>query len=270
MKSGAVPTAPWCRLPRVAASDQFVDTLPEHDYGGPLAVAYDASLPPGTVFGDDEVYLRTIRRAGGPALELGTGNGRFLLPALREGLQVEGLERSADMLTRCRAHLVAAGLDTPLHHATMAPLALGREYAAIVCPASSFTLIIDGAVDALASWRAHLAPGGALAFSGNGEVRGARTGFTWRLRRTGTDSVTGITYVIHEASGVDDRDPAVTLVCNRLETYGPDGRLQDAWFSKLRLRTWSVAEIEAALRHVGFATVRVDGDDSGWLARARR
>lgn len=254
----------------MAASDQYVDTLPEHDYGGALAIAYDAWLPPGTVFDDDEVYLRAIRRAEGPSLELGTGNGRFLIPALQEGLQVEGLERSDDMLTRCRAHLAATGLTATLHHGTMAPLALGREYAAIVCPAGSFTLIIDDAIDALASWRDHLAPGGSLAFAGNGEVRGARTGFTWRLRRTGTDAATGVTYVVHEASGVDDRDPAVTLVYNRLEAYDPDGRLTDAWFNKLRLRTWSVAAIDAAMRSVGFSEVRVDGDDSGWLVRARQ
>ena len=95
----------------MAASDQFIDTLPERGYDEVLAPAYDAWLPPGTVFADDRVHLGVIRRAGGTALELGTGNGRFLVPARQQGLDVEGLESSPHMLARCRAHLAAAGLD---------------------------------------------------------------------------------------------------------------------------------------------------------------
>ena len=252
----------------MAASDQFIDTMPERGYDEVLAPAYDAWLPPGTVFADDRVHLGVIRRAGGTALELGTGNGRFLVPARQQGLDVEGLESSPHMLARCRTHLASAGVDAVLHEGTMAPLALGRRYAAIVCPAGSFLLVVDSPLTALRSYREHLAPGGVLALSGSGDTPGSTTGFQWRLRRTGTDRASGLTYVTHEAVGVDDTAPQVHLVFNRLEVYDAAGGLQDTWFRRMRLRWWPAAEILVALRAAGFANVQVHGGDDGWVALA--
>ena len=252
----------------MAASDQFIDTMPERGYDEVLAPAYDAWLPPGTVFADDRVHLGVIRRAGGTALELGTGNGRFLVPARQQGLDVEGLESSPHMLARCRAHLAAAGLDAVLHEGTMAPLALPRRYAAIVCPAGSFGLVVHNPLAALRSYLAHLEPGGVVAFSGSGDVPGATTGFQWRLRRSGTDEATGLTYVTHEAIGSDDTATQVHLVFNRLEVYDAAGGLQDTWFRRMRLRCWPAAEIQVALRAAGFAEVQVHGGDDGWVALA--
>ena len=254
----------------MAASDQFIEQLAERGYDGVTALAYDAWLPPGTRFADDGVYLRLIERGGGTALELGAGNGRFLIPARQRGLDVEGIDSSADMLERCRLHADAAGLDVTLHHGDIAPLDLGRTYRAIVCPAGTFTLIaeVDRARRALASYRTHLDPGGTLAFSCHTEGPGDLTGFTWRLRRTATAADTGITYVAHEACGVDDAAEQVHLWFSRVETYDRDGRLIDTWLRRIRLRWWTRDEMRSALADAGFVDIEFHGDDHDWLVTA--
>jgi SAM-dependent methyltransferase len=254
----------------MGASDQFIEHLDERGYDGVTALAYDAWLPPGSRFPDDGWYIRMLEQCGGTALELGTGNGRFLIPARQRGLAVEGVDSSADMLERCRLHAVAAGLDVTLHHGDIAPLDLDRTYRAIICPAGTFTLIadVDRAHQALASYRAHLDPGGTLAFSCHTEQRGDTTGFTWRLRRTATAVDTGITYVAHEATGVDDSVEQVHLSFSRVETYDRDGRLIDSWFRRIRLRWWTRDEMRAALTGVGFSKIEFLGDDHDWLVTA--
>lgn len=256
----------------MAASDQYIDRLPPRDYSGPLALAYDAWMPPGVEFDDDPFYRRVVERSGGTGLELGTGNGRFLVPARQAGLDVEGIDESADMLDRCRRHADAAGLDVVLHLGDMARLDLPRRYAAIVCPAGSFTLLADPVVaaDALASWYEHLEPGGTVAFSFHSSSPRDTTGFMWRLRRTGTAADTGLTYVVHESVGNDDTAEQVHLIFSRLEVYDGDGRQVDAWFYRLRLRWWSPDEVTAALAHVGFGDIRVRGEHPGWVVSARR
>jgi len=80
----------------MSAAERFVDRLPANNsYTGDAARVYDAWMPPGTVFADDVVHRETIRRSGGTGLELATGNGRFLIPTLEAGLDVQGIDNSA-------------------------------------------------------------------------------------------------------------------------------------------------------------------------------
>ena len=233
----------------MAAAERFVDTLPaDRSYSAEAAVAYDAWMPPGTAFPDDVVHREVIRRNDGVALELATGNGRFLVPALEAGLRVEGVDSSADMLAICGRHVDERGLQTELHHGDMAPLALGRQYASIVCPAGSFSLITDvlAAHESLRSIHDHLLPGGEVAITLFSEGPRDGTDFMWRLRRTGTDARTGITYVVHESVGPDVA-PQTILTYNRMEIFDADGRQTGTEFRKIRVRWWHREEFSAAL-----------------------
>jgi len=152
----------------MADAERFVDRLPANNsYIGDAARVYDAWMPPGTVFADDVVHQETLRRCGGTGLELATGNGRFLIPALEAGLDVQGIDNSPSMLEICERHATERGLDVVLHEGDMAPLALDRRFHAIVCPAGSFSLITDenAALSALASYFEHLEPGGRLSIT---------------------------------------------------------------------------------------------------------
>src|SRR4051795_1843603 len=158
------------------------DTLPVNaPYDGLAAEAYDVWLPPSGDDPDVPIYRRFIERGGGPALELGCGNGRLLVGYAREGFDVEGVDASADMLEICAAHGRAAGPDLALHHADWVTLDLGRTYATIYNPAGSFALITgdEDVRAALEAWREHLSPGGRLVIAMGVATADAGAQFEW-------------------------------------------------------------------------------------------
>jgi hypothetical protein len=109
-----------------------------------------------------EPYLRFVRRSGQPALELGCGDGDPLLDLRARGLDVEGLDSSADMLARCRRRAEARSLVVTLHEARIESMELRRHYRSIYLAGPTFNLLIDddSAWRALARIRAHLEPDG--------------------------------------------------------------------------------------------------------------
>lgn len=111
---------------------------------------------------DPAPYAALIRRYGEPALELGCGDGEPLLDLRRRGLQVEGVDSSADMLARCRAAAGEAGLEVVLHHQRMEALDLPRRYRTVFLAGPTFTLLPDDgtAAAALRAIRQHLADDG--------------------------------------------------------------------------------------------------------------
>ena len=52
-----------------------------------------------------------IRRFGEPAIDLGCGTGRFLVPLRSEGFDIDGSDVSEDMLAQARAK--SSGLESP-------------------------------------------------------------------------------------------------------------------------------------------------------------
>jgi SAM-dependent methyltransferase len=135
------------------------ESAPAEFYTGLVSELYGVlrGSPP-----DPEPSAQFVARYGQPALELGCGDGDPMLDLLRRGLQVEGLDSSADMLARCRRRAETLGLDVALHHATMEAMDLGRTYPAIYLAGPTFNLLTDddAALAALRRIRAHLQPGG--------------------------------------------------------------------------------------------------------------
>lgn len=111
---------------------------------------------------DPELYAAFLREVGGPGLELGCGDGDPLIALRSRGLDVEGVDSSADMLDRCRRRADEAGLEVTVHCQRMESLDLPRRYGAIFLAGPTFTLLTDDAtaLAALRGIRAHLAEGG--------------------------------------------------------------------------------------------------------------
>jgi hypothetical protein len=156
-----------------------------------------------------------------------------------------------------------------LHHGDIAPLALGRRNAAIVCPAGTFTLIDDEerALAALASYRDHLEPGGLLALTLTAPAPDQPGDMTWRVRRTGTRP-DGTTIVVNEAARAD-HEQRVIVILDRVETYGANGRLGETELRRHHLRWWPRDEFDQLLGDLGFVDVRSLGGDDYWVATAR-
>jgi SAM-dependent methyltransferase len=125
---------------------------------------------------DDLRFYRALARdeLGAPdgkktILELGCGSGRTLIPLVREGWRVVGVDTSATMLARCRdrlARLGDAAARAELIRGDFRALALGRRFALVICPFNAFMHLYTR-VDVerfLAVVRAHLLPKGLFAF----------------------------------------------------------------------------------------------------------
>ncbi|MBJ7453520.1 MAG: class I SAM-dependent methyltransferase [Blastococcus sp.] len=133
---------------------------PADFYTGLVADLY---APLKSVRTDPAPYAALVRRYGEPALELGCGDGEPLLDLRRQGLDVEGVDSSADMLERCRTAAREAGLDVVLHHQRMEALDLPRRYRTVFLAGPTFTLLPDDATaaEALRAIRRHLTDDGA-------------------------------------------------------------------------------------------------------------
>ncbi len=73
-------------------------------------------------------YFRRYVEAGQPALDLACGTGRLLIPYLRDGLDVDGCDVSADMVALCREAAEAEGLQPGLYVQPKEELDLPRRY----------------------------------------------------------------------------------------------------------------------------------------------
>ena len=113
----------------------------------------------------DAIFFRAIvEQYGEPALDIGCGSGRLLLPMLADGVDIEGVEPSPDMLAICRERAATSGLQPVLHQQMLQTLDLPRRYRTILVSCGTLHLVIDRAdvLEALRRLHDHLLPGGAL------------------------------------------------------------------------------------------------------------
>lgn len=132
---------------------------PADFYSGIVVEAY-ARLR-STTF-DAEPYARFVRTHGEPALEIGCGDGEPLLDLCATGLDVDGVDSSADMVERCRERAARRGLRPGVFHQRVEVLHLERRYASIYTAGPTFNLLPDDdlAAGALRAIAEHLTADG--------------------------------------------------------------------------------------------------------------
>ena len=115
---------------------------------------------------DIEYYRRCIERYGQPALDISCGTGRLLVPMLKAGIDIDGVDISEDMLDYCRQKASQEGYSPNLSAQPMHQLSLPRKYKTIyIC--DSFGLGGSRAKDQATLQRVYdlLEPGGHLVFN---------------------------------------------------------------------------------------------------------
>jgi ubiquinone/menaquinone biosynthesis C-methylase UbiE len=112
-------------------------------------------------------YLDLIARGEGRVLDVGCATGRLLIPYLKAGIDIEGVDSSEEMLSICRDKAARRGLAPVLYRQRMEALDLPHRYTTIIVPGGSFQLVTDReeAHLTLRRFHAHLEPGGNLAIS---------------------------------------------------------------------------------------------------------
>ena len=139
----------------------------QRHYRGRVAEYWDLLRGDTSKWSSRPYVLALIRESGQPALDVACGTGRLLLDYMQEGIDVDGVDISPDMIERARENARLGGLVPNLHVQAMQDLDLPRRYRTIIVPSSSFLHITQRqeAVSALRRFHHHLEPGGLLAMS---------------------------------------------------------------------------------------------------------
>jgi ubiquinone/menaquinone biosynthesis C-methylase UbiE len=137
-------------------------TTPRHDYYGLVASTWDLGRPDTANWPDRLFYLEIVRKYGQPVLDIGCGTGRLILDYLQQGIDIDGLDNSPEMLAICRTKAEKMSLSPTLYQRDMETLDLPRTYRTILGPSSVMQLITDrdAARETLRRFFAHLQPGG--------------------------------------------------------------------------------------------------------------
>jgi SAM-dependent methyltransferase len=133
-------------------------------FQGFVAEHYDLWFSKSNNWLDYMFYKGYVLDNQGPAVEIGCGTGRMLLPFVQEGIDVDGVDYSEDMLRVCKSKAEQLGIAPTLYHQSIHQLDLPRQYHTIFIPGNTFNLLTDRteAIGALRRLYSHLVPGGQL------------------------------------------------------------------------------------------------------------
>lgn len=217
-------------------------------------------------------FRRHVERDGQPALDVGCGTGRLLLPYLRAGLDVDGCDISADMVQHCRAKASAEGLSPVLFVQGMHEIDPPRTYRTVfVCGAFGLGSTRAQDVEALSRLHDALQPGGTLLLDIEVPYADTKQWRYWtsegrralpeelpppRERRLASD---GGEYTLR--ARVLDLDPLEQRVTLGMHAERwRDGELEAEEDRTLTINLYFRNELLLLLERAGFADVRIEGD----------
>jgi len=139
-------------------------TNPTYEYYGMMAQFWDLFRGDTSTWDDRFFYLDVVKKYGQPVLDVGCGTGRILLDFLGQGIDIDGVDNSPDMLTLLKHKAEKLNLNPTVYQQEMTELSLPRKYQTILVPSSSFQLLLDAAFPPIAINRfyEHLLPNGVL------------------------------------------------------------------------------------------------------------
>jgi SAM-dependent methyltransferase len=140
-------------------------STPNYEYYGMLAEFWDLFRGDTSTWEDRFFFLDAVKKFGQPVLDVGCGTGRILLDFMGQGIDIDGVDNSPDMLTLLGQKAEKSNLHPIVYQQEMTALSLPRRYQTILVPSSSFQLLLDPASPPLAMrcFYEHLLPGGNLA-----------------------------------------------------------------------------------------------------------
>jgi ubiquinone/menaquinone biosynthesis C-methylase UbiE len=141
--------------------------LPEYEYKGLMAEAWDVLRGDTSNWSDRHFFLAAIQKYGQPVLDVGCGTGRLLLDYLQQGIDIDGVDNSSEMLAICQRKAEDAKLKPKLYEQYVEEMEIPRKYQTILIPSSSLQLIIEpeSVEEAMKRLHDHLLPGGVLVAS---------------------------------------------------------------------------------------------------------
>lgn len=225
-------------------------------YGRLSAEFYDAEKPKAD---DSEVefFAAYLKQAPGPALEAMCGSGRLLIPLLKRGFQIEGVDNSESMLRSLKSRCRRSGLNVPKTYLQeLSLLSLPGRYPLIFIALGSIQLLPeDRAIASLERLRSHLTDSGRLIVD---------TFIPWELidslhsRHVSTRRVRGARGVISLRSEIEvDREGKRYTARNHYERRDADVLLQEE-DENLELRWYFPERFTEIFSALGMSVMRWD------------
>ncbi|TVR57890.1 MAG: class I SAM-dependent methyltransferase [Spirochaetaceae bacterium] len=208
-----------------------------------------------------EFYLGYCTRARGPVLEPMCGSGRFLVPMMERGIDIDGVDASPDMLEACRAKCRERGLSPRLFEQTIERMSLPRRYDLVILPAASFCLLTEPTQirDALRCIGSVMLPEASLVLEIELHRNRKSESYPWTGRWV--DLPEGGKIVISSLNKYDAADHIMRSV-SRYD-FMKDGKLCETEMESLDLRYYDRAEFQALLEETGFDSVKCAKPYSG-------
>jgi len=189
------------------------------------------------------------------------GSGRFLVPMLRAGLVVDGVDASAAMLRSCADRVGQEHAPKVLlRHGRMEDFTPPTDYHACFFAGGALSLLEDP-VMVLAGLRAAMVPGGLLLFEFYPPAEAAPTGSTLRVHARKD----GARIRLHATARYDSRAQLETHTC-RYELIQAD-KVAQAEDEILRVRLYTLGQATSLAASAGFKP-EVSHGPHGWWVRA--
>ncbi len=220
---------------------------------------------------DLDYYSSVVSRSGEPVLDLGCGTGRLLLPWLRDGMDVTGVDVAPDMLKHASQLAARENLQPRLHCQAMHDLNLQQHFKTIVlCGAFGIGGSRGQDQQTLDKCFAHLVPGGTIAL--DHELPSAMGGWrSWQNRskpdlpspwsRTEDRRRTADGSELVLKTRVLEFDPLAQTTCREiLVEHWQQGKLLESQSWPIRLNIYFRNELVNMLEQAGFTNIEVKGD----------
>ncbi|HEY7089446.1 MAG TPA: class I SAM-dependent methyltransferase, partial [Tepidisphaeraceae bacterium] len=202
-----------------------------------------------------EFYLRFARECSQPILEPMCGSGRFLIPMLASGIDIDGLDASLHMLAACREKCHRRGLSPWLSQQSLHEMDVPRKYGLVFIAAGSFNLVTDADQVKQSLRRIHEAmlPGARLLLETGRRKPTESSSWPWGGRWVRRPD--GAKIVISWLGHYD----ATTSISRNVHRYEliKDGRLVATEFEDFDLRCYALAELQDLLERAGFRCERI-------------
>ena len=222
--------------------------------------------------GPEIEFFRSYVAAGQPALDVGCGSGRLLVPWVADGLDVDGVDASADMIEACRVAARNAGCEPVLYVQPTHRLDLPRRYRTIIsCGAFGLGGSRADDIEGLRRLRAYLLPGGVLALDYEVHEFDDDRWRRWQTRPADESpppsqarrlAPDGFHYALrHRITAVDMAERSVTRELQAWQWQGDELVAHET--HALVANVYSSNEIVSLLASVGFTDVRVLGSYHG-------
>ncbi len=213
---------------------------------------YDLEKPHATA-NELSWYMHYAQQANGPILEPMCGTGRYIIPMLEKGLDVEGFDASEHMLVALQEKCSQKNLVPKVQRCFIQEFKSERRYALIFIPSGSFGLITnkDEVKHCLQNIHDHLIPGGKFVFEVDTPQAITASLNSWNSSTYKKND--GTLIIGHQRPSYNPKSQIVTIACH-YELKDHNGLIA-CESEKVQLRLYKRYEIDSLLKEIGFSFV---------------